>query len=384
MKLLDGFSWFLNPVWLMDKFFTLWGGGGGSQTSTGTTYTSNIPEYAQPFYEEAMKQAAKNVFTTDTSGNVTGVKPYTPYTGERVAPLTTEQKAVQQNIMGLQTPAAFQAAQSGLGGSRSLASGAGGLGLSKALAYDPAQAYAERVGVSGFSPQAAAYYMDPYQQNVTNIALREAAQKGALDKQALMTGAIGRGTFGGARNALLQAEQNRNLSQNLSDIQAKGSQAAYQNAQQQFNADIARQLEAQKSNQQAGLTAQQLTQQGQTAAAQLAGQTGIAGLNASIDAAKAQAATAAAEQTANLERLKTQATTAQEAQAIQQKIDDLKYQTFMEQQNWAKAQLEFYNAMLHGTPGLASTQVQYAPTPSAASQIGGLGLGALALTKALG
>jgi hypothetical protein len=56
----------------------------------------------------------------------------------------------------------------------------------------------------------------------------------------------------------------------------------------------------------------------------------------------------------------------------------------MEARNWDKAQLEFYNAMLRGTPGLASTQVQYAPRPSGMAQLGGMGLGALGLAKAYG
>ena len=375
------FNWLDSLV----SFFTFnVGGGGGSQTSTGTTYTSNIPEYAKPFYEEAMKQSAKQVFTTDPTGLVTGIKPYVPYTGERVAPLNADQLAINRNVMGMTAPGDFDAVEASLASTRGLAGGTAGAGLAKALGYNPANVTADRVGVGGFSPAAAAYYMDPYQQNVTDIALRETRKQGDIEAQKAMLGAMGRGTFGGARNTLAQAEQKRNLAQTLSDVQAKGSAAGYQNSQQQFNADVARQLQAQQANQQAGLTAQQLTQQGQTAAAQLAGQTGIAGLNSSIDAAKAQAATAAQEQTSSLERLKAQATTAQEAQAIQQKIDDLKYQTFMEQQNWGKAQLEFYNAMLHGTPGLAQTQVNYAPQPSAVSQLGGLGLGALGLSKALG
>jgi hypothetical protein len=40
--------------------------------------------------------------------------------------------------------------------------------------------------------------------------------------------------------------------------------------------------------------------------------------------------------------------------------------------------------MLRGMPGLAQTQVQYAPQPSGMAQLGGLGLGALGLSKALG
>ena len=56
----------------------------------------------------------------------------------------------------------------------------------------------------------------------------------------------------------------------------------------------------------------------------------------------------------------------------------------MEQRDWEKSQLEFYNAMLRGMPGLAQTRVQYAPQASGAQQLLGGGLGALGLMKALG
>jgi hypothetical protein len=49
--------------------------------------------------------------------------------------------------------------------------------------------------------------------------------------------AFAAGAFGGDRHAIMSAEAQRNLMQNLSDIQTKGLQDAYTNAQGQFNAD---------------------------------------------------------------------------------------------------------------------------------------------------
>ena len=86
------------------------GGGGGSQNSTNTTYSTNLPEYAQPFYEELLKQSGKQIYQTDASGNVTGVKPYVGYTGERLAGFTPEQKAAQTEIAGMRTPGEFATA----------------------------------------------------------------------------------------------------------------------------------------------------------------------------------------------------------------------------------------------------------------------------------
>jgi hypothetical protein len=344
------------------------GGGGGQQTSTGTTYTSNLPEYAKPFFEQAMVESAKNVFTTGPGGEVTGIKPMPTYTGERVAGFTPGQVGVQRDIAGLTQPGGFADATRGLGVGSGMGYGTAGAGLSGALGYRPASVYG-----GTFTPGMADYYGDPYQQRVTDIALREGRRQGDIAAQQGAMGAIKRGTFGGARQALMQTEQERNLQQNLADIQAKGSQAGFQSAQQQFNADAVRQLQAQQANQQAG--------QG---AAQLQSQVGLGGLSAGLQASKDQAMTAAAEQTANLERLKTQAASEGEKQALQQKINDIQYQTAMEQRDYEKKQLEFYNAMLRGTPGLAQTQIQYAPQPSGMAQLGGLGLGALGLSKALG
>ena len=367
MKLLNGFKWFLNPVWIMDTFLTLWGGG-GSQTSTGTTYTSNIPEYAQPFFEQALVSAGKNVFETDKSGAVTGIKPMPKYTGERVAGFTPGQEAVQEDIAALTTPGGFADARTGLGMGSGLGYGTAGAGLTRALGYTP-----RTISTGKFSPEAASYYMSPYMTNVSDIAAREARRAGDIAQARSAMGAIGRGTFGGARQALMQAEQERGIQQNIGDIYTKGQEMAYQNAQKMFGEDAARNLQAQQAN-----------LAGEQAAAQLAGQTGISGLQAGLEASRAQSATAAAEQTANLERLKLQASSEQEKQALQQKINDIKYQQAMEERDWEKKQLEFYNAMLRGNAGLAQTQIQYAPAPSPISQLGGLGLGALGLSKALG
>ena len=68
-------------------------GGGSSKPSETKAVTTNIPEYAQPYYEELMKQAGKQTYTTDASGAVTGVQEFTPYEGTRVAGFTDQQQA---------------------------------------------------------------------------------------------------------------------------------------------------------------------------------------------------------------------------------------------------------------------------------------------------
>ena len=382
MKLLDGFSWFLNPIWIMDKFFTLWGGGGGSQTSTGTTYTTNVPEYMQPYFEQTMKSAASNVYNTTPlvydkngkvigGGDVTGVKAYQPYTGERVAGFNADQTDVQNQIKALTESGNYAAANDLMRNAGTFSSDLARSGYERAMAYKPEDFQAEKFGAAS-----AKEYMSPYQQNVTDMALREANKQAAIDQKNAMLANLGRGqgmagTAG--RGAIMQSQMLLNKMQNAADIQAKGSQAAYENAQKMFEADQARRLGA-----------YQARGQQQQFNANLGQQMGAQGLANQINASKGLADLAAAQQTATLERLKAKATSAAEKQALQQKIDDVNYQTAMEQRDWEKKQLEWINAMIHGTQGLASTQIQYAPSVSPLTQLGGLGLGGISLAKALG
>jgi hypothetical protein len=62
------------------------------------------------------------------------------------------------------------------------------------------------------------------------------------------------GAFGGSRGAIMDAEAARNLATQQGDIQAKGLQDAYTQAQSQFNTQQQAGLTAQQANQQAGLT----------------------------------------------------------------------------------------------------------------------------------
>jgi hypothetical protein len=128
---------------------------------------------------------------------------------------------------------------------------------------------AERVSTESFArPGSADAYMSPYMQNVVDIQKREAARQSGIQGTQQQAQAAQAGAFGGGRDAIMRAERERNLAQQMNDIQAQGSQSAYQQAQQQFNQEQAARLQAQQANQQAGLTvgqqnlgARQATQQ---------------------------------------------------------------------------------------------------------------------------
>ena len=139
-------------------------------------------------------------------------------------------------------------------------------------------------------------YMSPYAQNVIAVQQREAQRAADIAKTGRAAQAVGAGAFGGSRQGVMEAEAARNLATQMGDIQATGSQAAFQQAQQQFNAEQGYGLSAQQANLQAGLTTGQQNLAAQLGTQQLGTQTSLQALLA--NQANQQAAAAANQQMA--------------------------------------------------------------------------------------
>ena len=310
----------------------LYMGGGGGSPGPSTTYsqTSNIPDYAKPYVETMLGATQKQMFTLDDSNQVTGFQPYKPYStnvNDYVAGFSPLQQQAQQSAYGLQTPGQFAPA-TGLAG----IAGMGSLGAG--------QQYASNVT----SPSSMQSYMNPYQQGVTDVAKNAAVREAMMAENANKLSSARQGTYGGARQLLGSTERERNLLSNLSNIQAQGSNQAYNQAlqSQQFGANLGLQGYGQ-----AGQMAGQL---GQLGTQQLAAQQGIIGT---------QAAQGAAQQ-------------AQEQSKINQAIQD-----YATQQQYPLMQLGFMSNMLRGLPMQANTTQMYQAQPSTLQQgIGLLGAGA--------
>ena len=399
------FNWVQNLV----EAFTFYGGGsgsgGGGGPQTTTSYSTNLPAYARPYYQELLKQTGRQIYdTVDRSmigqinpitgtpyidrdvGKVTGVKEMPQYTGDRLAGFNEDQTRIQNEALGLTQPEQFAQATAGLDYGQSLGYGTAARGIDQALAYNAGDL--QRLGMTQpgtFGGAQAQQYMSPYQQAVTNTALREAQRQADLQSKRFALGAMGRGTFGGARQSLMQGQLNRETARTMGDIQAKGAQDAYTNAQQQFERDRAAGMSAEQATLNAEINRRQLEEQARQYQAGLGKDVGLAGLQAGIDTSAKLGALGATQQAANLERLKAQSAVGAERQAMTQREQDIAYQTFMEKQNYQKQQLEYLSNILRGNAAaLGSTQTQYTPAPSTASQIAGLGLTGLSLANILG
>ena len=296
-------------------------GGGGGAPQTNTTYSTNVPEYARPYVENMLESTQKQIYTDDMAG----FRPYRPYStdvNQYYAGFSPLQQQAQQSTAGLQTPGQYQTA-TGLAG----LSGLGALGAG--------QQYAQNVT----SPQTMQAYMSPYQQGVTDVAKNAAIREAQIAQNTQNLAAARQGTYGGARQTLAQAERERNLLSNLSNIQAQGSQAAYDRAlqSQQFGSTLGMQGYGQ-----AGQAASTL---GQLGGQQLGAQKEIIGLQSQMG----------------------KEMQAQEQNKINQAIQD-----YAIAQQYPFMQLGMMNAMLRGLPMQTQTTQLYQAQPSMLQQ--GIGL----------
>ena len=110
-------------------------------------------------------------------------------------------------------------------------------------------------------PETLERYMNPYQQLVTDIEKREARKQSEIQGSAIEQQAAQAGGLGGYREAIMQSEREKNLSEQLQDIQSRGGQAAFAQAQKAFEADRAARLQEGKFGLQSSQQLEQARQQ---------------------------------------------------------------------------------------------------------------------------
>jgi hypothetical protein len=101
------------------------------------------------------------------------------------------------------------------------------------------QSLAERQAAAGqdyarqmTDPNTLQRYMSPYQQSVTDLQVEAARRQADISRTQRGSQAARAGAFGGARQAIENAEAERGLQSQLAAIQAQGSQSAYDKAVQ--------------------------------------------------------------------------------------------------------------------------------------------------------
>jgi hypothetical protein len=131
------------------------------------------------------------------------------------------------------------AADIGMGGLGFGAMGAG-YGGRGAQAAEQGFGAGEQFARQATDPRATQAYMSPYMQNVVDYQKTQAARDFQIAQQARQAGAVAKGAFGGSRQAIENAEAQRNLMSQLQGIEGTGAQKAFEDAQrqQQFGANL--------------------------------------------------------------------------------------------------------------------------------------------------
>lgn len=130
-------------------------GGGGGGPSSSITQTSNIPDWMRPQVETALGAATQQIFNVDQSGNITGFRPYVPYSTkptDYVAGFSPMQTQAMQSAANLQTPTQFAA-----GSNLAAAAGQGALGTTGAAMEYGGAGYQAGLQGAAYAPTATAY-----------------------------------------------------------------------------------------------------------------------------------------------------------------------------------------------------------------------------------
>ena len=278
------------------------------------------------------------------NADMTGFNKYVPYSTDPrnyVASFSPLQSYAQSGAANLNLPANY-----GLATGQTLGTG---LQLG-ALAPQMGMAGANYANMAT-NPMATNAYMNPYLSASLAPQLAEARRQYDITGQQQQGQAARAGAFGGSREALMAAENRRNMNQQMNQLIGQGYNQAFNQAQQaqQFGANLG--LQGQQA--QAGALAQQLAAANQLAGLggqQLQAQQGIYNLQNQFG---------------------------QQQQQQQQNIINQAIQNYATEQQYPFMQLGVLNSMLRGLPMQQSSTQMYQAPPSAVSQIAGLGTGAL-------
>jgi len=378
----------------------------GETLPTGSTNTQGLADFAAPYITGYLGKA-----------QALSDSPYQTYQGPLTAGQSNLQNTAFTGLGSLTVPASISGAATTAG---NIATQAGAL-----PAYSPTsftnQFVAPTAGTpttftnqynapGAYSPTTSAFdakqaqaYMNPYLQASLNPQLDEARRQSQLTQQQNDARMTQGGAFGGGRNAILNAETQRNLGTNLANITGQGYNTAFNNAQQQFNADQARKMQEAQFGAQQGMSAAQLqaqfglsaqqaneaarqfgAQQSMTAAQQTAqfgsdaqraaeqskqygAGYGLQGLQTGLQAAQAQGNLGQIQNQAQLGNINAQLAGGAQQRGIESEGIGADLAEFNQQRQYPYQQVQFLRDMISGLPTGSVTN-----TPGQMSGIGSL------------
>ena len=312
---------------------------GGGQPEK-TTQVTDLPDWAKP---TAQRSLAK-------TESLTSDRPYQSYgswaSGKgmdptQVAGFNRLQNQSFQGVENLQPSAGLGAAQGLTGMATMRAMGAG---------YDPYQ--------TGQFGQQAGAYMSPFVQQALAPQLRELGRQSEMQRNQNQAQAVQQGAFGGSRQAIVEAERQRNLGMQQQDVLDRGYQQAFDRAQSQFNTE--NQLREQSRQYGAGY--------------------GLQNLQAALQGANQLGALGQQQFGQQKDILGLQNQFGAQQQQLDQARINAAMQDYAAEQRYPYQQLEFMSNILRGTP-MGTVQSLYSPGPNTAAQLAGAGAAAYGISQ---
>ncbi len=164
-------------------------------------------EVKLPWYQEATGR------TLYERGSAEAAKPYTPYTGQRVAGFAPEQQQAFANTVANQG--------------------------SWMPLFSNAQTATQAGGQSWIDPGVIDSYIGPFQHAVTDIAARDLTRDYGAQEKLRRGRSAQTASWGGAREGVSDAASQRDFIQQLSDLYSTGAEKAYQSGLGAFQGDRA-------------------------------------------------------------------------------------------------------------------------------------------------
>jgi hypothetical protein len=281
---------------------------GGGDTTT-TTNSGDLPAYIKPYVTEALKM-----------GQSAAKLPYQAYNNPRLANFSPETNAAFSMI-------GDQAA-------------AGTPGIDAAVTSAGGVAGYQAKGIPGTDLQP---YMNPYVQNVLDVQKNRATQTFQEQQAGRDAAAVQAGAFGGDRRFVQDSLAQRDLNQQMQEMDATGLAAAFDRATGLFQGD--------EENRRLGAAL-------------------------GLQGAQTQGALSQTQQDMKLGLAEALSGVGAKRQQREQAGLDLAYQDFVNQRDYPKQQAQFYQSLISGTPVTpSSTSSTTTPAPDFLSQLLGLAVG---------
>lgn len=273
---------------------------------------SNLSNWAGPYVTNMLGQ-----------GQALANMPYQAYMGPLTAGESPLQTGAFKSAAGLTTPSSIGEA----------ATTAGTIGTAaQGLKYSPT--------TTSFDSTQLTNYMNPYLDKILNPQLEEARRQSQITAQQNAAKMTQAGAFGGGRQAILDAENQRNLATTQAGITGKGYDTAYQNALAQFNADQARKAQE----------------------AQFGATYGLQGLQTGLQAAQAQGALGTQQNQAGINTLNAQLGAGAQQRGIESEGIAADKAQFEEARANPYKMVQFQQSLLQGLPLAAQSYQGISPS----------------------